>query len=107
MSSIQWLRVTKTRAEMHPDFVAELFANWRAGWSVLNKPLEITLRARIFNDEGFDIPEAIQAAKQQICADAARSVCTQFWIEFRIENSLKFKAGDKSTPPSNSSTPTP
>lgn len=107
MNCIQMVLVTNLRVELHPDFIAELIAGWRAGWGLLQNQSEIALRAGLLNDEGFDIPEAIEAAKQQICTDAVRSVCTRFWTEFRIANSLKSKAGSKPNPPSTPSTPSP
>ena len=93
MSTAQMLLITKQRVELHPEFSASLITKWRAGQSLLHDRSQIAWRAKVFNDDGLEISDAIAAAKQQICADVVRSVCGQFWTHYRISNSLLDKAG--------------
>lgn len=106
MSTTRML-LRSNRVELHPDFLAELLAAWRAGWALTNDQREIIGRAKVFNDDGIDIEEAIDHAKQQIIRDTVLNISTPFWTEFQRVNSPKSKAGSKPVPPSTPSTPSP
>jgi hypothetical protein len=105
MNSNHMLLVTKNRVEFHPDFAAELFARWRVGWSLMHDQQVMGPLVRDFDDDLGDIPKAIKAAKQQICNDVVRGVCSQFWTEFQIANSLKSQSNGKPSSPADPTSP--
>lgn len=96
--SAQMILISPNRLEFHPAFVAELFATWRVNWPQLQDDRKIAELARAHLDDGWDVQDAITAARYQMHVHIAQTLATRVWIEYLNAADENKKRGSKLPP---------